>query len=230
MNDRIERRSEAITGETLHLAWRSGFEVPKDLISRCRLVDCQLRIDRPRAATLLCSTFVNTRIVFTQTCTTKCGSGCFFDSCTFRGKYFGCLFGRESAECDLKPGLRNCDFTEAILHRCRFLNCTPEDLKLPGWPHVTVFYPRINAEDFADLNTEPALADIQGSMGNSSSMIVAMTYYLPNHINECGMALAKFARHTDRLLEGKAELEVVEADASMENLREMLKRKPYVFM
>lgn len=229
MGGKISRKRETITGETLDLASRRGVGVPNDVIYECRLTDCRVRIGYPRGVTIVCSTFVNTTIEVSRTCSDS-WRGCFFDSCTFKGKYHSCLFGNKSDECPGRAGLRNCDFTGATLNLCDFLNCTPGDLRLPGWPHITIFSPRQNADDFADLKGDPVLADIHRSMGHTSPLVVAATYSMTAYVNSSRLDVFKLVELNDRILEGKAELEAPEPDASLEAIRELLKRKPYVFM
>lgn len=225
----IDRTGEVITEEALHLAVRRGVGVPNDGIYNCRLTDCRVRIGYPRGVTIFCSTFVNTIIEMARTAA-ECGQGCFFDSCTFKGKYDDCRFGLGHVDCSLQPGLRNCDFTGATLNLCSFFNCTPDDLRLPGWPHVTIFYPRQNAEDFADIGTDPVLADIQGSMCNSSPDKVGLTYHVPSYAKQFRPWMLRQWETRRLIAEIRHEPPPPEPVISLETIQELLRRKPYVFM
>jgi hypothetical protein len=222
MSDRIERRGEVITGEALHLR-------ANDLIFECRLVDCQLRIDHPRDATLFSSTFVNTTLQVKGT-STESWKGCFFDSCTFEGKYYSCLFGNASDQCPLTSGLRNCDFTGASLHLCEFLNCASDDLRLPSWPHITVCHPRQNADDFADLISDPVLARIHGAMEITSPRVIAVTYQLPSYVQKEYQHILKGWEVQKLIAKARSEPPPPEPTVSLETIRALLQRKPYILM
>src|SRR5262245_8989770 len=123
----ILRVGEFIRGEDLRLRSQDGIH------SRCEVVDCTLDIADPAEVFLYCSIFRSTTIKVAKTMT-KGWYGCFFDSCTFLGRYYACYFGADALDsrlCTLKAGLKDCDFTKATLNLCAFLNCTPEDLRLP---------------------------------------------------------------------------------------------------
>jgi len=222
MADRIERRGEVVTGETLHLQ-------SNDVIFECRMIDCELRIDRPRAATFLGSTFVNTTLKVTGT-STESWNGCFFDSCTFQGKYYSCLFGNTNDQYRFEAGLRTCDFTGATLNLCSFLNCTPDDLRLPGWPHATIFSPRTNAADFADLATDPVLASIHSSMGNTSTQVVAVIYNIPAYCKQSRQGILERWEVDKLFAKARANPEPPEPVISPDAIRALLQQKPYVFM
>jgi len=234
MSERINRRSEEIAGETLHLASPDPMSIyeggaPNHLIYECRLVSCQLQIDDPRGTTLYCSTLVNTGIEVTRTCATS-WRGCIFDTCTFKGKYYDCRFGLDSSECSLKASLRNCDFTEAKLNLCTFHNCTPDDLRLPRWPHVTIFNPLQNAAEFADVAKDFVLGRIHQSMCNSSESEVAVTYNMISFVKETRAYLLKDWEAHKRFAMANSEPPPPEPKVSLDLVREFLSKKACVFM
>src|SRR6516162_5030378 len=100
------RLNQTFRGESLRLALQDA------IASNCELIDCAIHIAEPREVSIFCSTFIKTTIEVGKTCN-KSFHGCLFDSCRFRGKFYNCLFGDDWPDCNLKAGLRNCDFAEA---------------------------------------------------------------------------------------------------------------------
>ncbi|MCE9530723.1 MAG: hypothetical protein K8T89_06300 [Planctomycetes bacterium] len=216
------RLGETLKNQTLILA-------NQDVIhSKSMVVDCSIRVTEPREVGIFCSTFSNSRIEVVKTCS-KDWTGCYFDSCTFKGKYYNCRFGMDSQQCDLQAGLRNCDFTNASLNLCSFFNCTPNDLRLPGWPHVTIFYPSKNAADFTDLKSDPWLARLQYSMENAGD-IIALTYHIPTYIRQTRPHLLKRWKINKLFAESRSEPPPPEPVFSLENMKKLLQTKPYVHL
>ena len=140
------------------------------------------------------------------------------------------VFGGENDYCPNKAGLRNCDFTAATLNFCTFFNCTPDDLRLPGWPHVTIFSPRQNADDFTDLTSDPILAGIHGIMRVTSPKEVAITYDMTDYVKKWRADVLQGREFQKLLARIRSEPEPPEPVISLERIRELLKKKPYVFM
>lgn len=57
----------------------------------------------------------------------------------FSGSYSGCDFGDWDAV--EKASIEECDFTDANLDGCRFLNCDVQTIKFPKWPGFTIINP-----------------------------------------------------------------------------------------
>lgn len=68
-----------------------------------------------------------------------------FSDVKFTGKFVGCTFGDWVSAAT--SSIRSCDFTEAGLEDCRFLNCDIESTRLPKWPAFTIVNPA-EARDF----------------------------------------------------------------------------------
>ena len=187
--------------------------------------NCRIEITDPDEVFIFCSTFVETILEVSGT-SSECWSGCYFESCTFKGKYHDRYFGDSSNQCKFKAGLRNCHFDKAILNLCSFLNCTQDDLHLPRWPHVTIYYPEKNASDFEDVAAMDAiLAKMHGSMIYPT--VVATTYHLPSYIRQSRRGiLSSTANCRSRLQSAKSEPEPAEPAFALENIRKLLKTKP----
>lgn len=59
----------------------------------------------------------------------------------FSGRYTGCGFGSRPDHYNPKGGIVGCDFTQATLDMCDFMNCDMSTLTLPKWPTITFLYP-----------------------------------------------------------------------------------------
>lgn len=66
-----------------------------------------------------------------------------FVRCHFHGTLQGLLLGHDetTGELDSFGKVEDCDFSNAVVHDCLFMNTDPERLKLPGFPHVVVVHP-----------------------------------------------------------------------------------------
>ena len=72
-----------------------------------------------------------------------------FVDCRFHGVFSGVDFGRaHDVERDGDfGGVENCDFTDATLDGCRFVNVDVSTLRFPSWPHVVIVDPYKRAAD-----------------------------------------------------------------------------------
>ena len=222
----VDRVGEEIRNETLRLGRHDRIR------GQCRVVDCTIQIADPRSVTLFCSTFQRCTIdvLKVRTGYRNPWAGCFFDSCTFKGKYYDCYFGEASNFCSLQPGLRGCDFSQATLNLCSYFNCAPEDLQLPRWPHVTIFRPREHADDAADFAGDPLLKWIHVSMGNTSPVVVGITYHLPSYLRQSRSSIRKHWELEKLLAQARSEPPPPEPELSLESMRELMLTKPFVFL
>lgn len=68
-----------------------------------------------------------------------------FHGVKFSGNFVGCDFGDwDTTE---KASVQGCDFSQATLDGCRFLNCDMQTIRIPKWPCFTIFNPS-QARDF----------------------------------------------------------------------------------
>jgi len=63
----------------------------------------------------------------------------YFSKVKFSGNFIGCDFG--DWENPQFPLVEECDFTEAMLDGCRFLNCDVQNISFPKWPCFTLLNP-----------------------------------------------------------------------------------------
>lgn len=75
-----------------------------------------------------------------------------FRSVRFKGSYFGCDFG--DWDDVQKSSISDCDFSEANLHNCRFLNCDIAGIRTSRWP-TFIFNNPSAARDFVRSNAWP---------------------------------------------------------------------------
>lgn len=66
-----------------------------------------------------------------------------FVRCTFRGTLQGLLLGHddERGELDSFGKVEDCDFSNAVVHDCLFMNTDAKRLRMPGFPHAVVLDP-----------------------------------------------------------------------------------------
>jgi hypothetical protein len=95
---------------------------------------------------------------------------------------------------------------------------------------VTIFYPERNAHDFKDLDSDPILKDILGSMCNTSPEVVGTIYHLPTYMRTSRPAILKHWKLEVMLAEINKQPLPPEPVFSLESMRELLQTRPYVFM
>jgi hypothetical protein len=64
----------------------------------------------------------------------------FLKGCRFTGRFSGNDFGRYPSSIP-GGGLEDCDFSQAMLDACRFLDCDASTLRFPLWPCFTILNP-----------------------------------------------------------------------------------------
>ncbi len=60
--------------------------------------------------------------------------------CSFAGRFEGNDFGHWPEQ-HPNGSIKDCDFSGAVLHGCRFIDCDIESIKLPAWPCFTILHP-----------------------------------------------------------------------------------------
>jgi hypothetical protein len=87
-----------------------------------RLIDCTIEVKRELKNLRWCKAFLK--------------------GCRFTGTMTGSDFGRWPYDENLeRGGIEDCDFTDARLDACRFIDCDPSTLKFPSWPCFTILDP-----------------------------------------------------------------------------------------
>jgi len=93
----------------------------------------------------------------------------------FIGQYSGCDFGRWKEFHGENGAISNCDFSEAKLDNCRFMNCDISTLTFPKWPCFTILNPREKAEAIQLISWPGKLGLIMGIFADSPEGCVAVT-------------------------------------------------------
>ena len=77
-----------------------------------------------------------------------------FNNVTFKGNFLGCdLGGRSDQDENEHHGLvKNCDFSNANMHLCRFFNADISSIKFAKWPFFTIINPSKVVTQIDNLN------------------------------------------------------------------------------
>ncbi|MEM1034803.1 MAG: hypothetical protein AAGN82_30970, partial [Myxococcota bacterium] len=84
-----------------------------------------------------------------------------FDKCSFDGvRLKGDLYGFDFGSWDNEPDtfIRSCDFSAAVLIKCRFINTSMDSLTMPSWPTFTVTNPSQVLNEILALNLPSKIA------------------------------------------------------------------------
>lgn len=75
------------------------------------------------------------------------------EQCVFQGSIFGCDFGPRPDAYPNDPvgALISCDFSQALLHMCRFFRSEIDAIGLPEWPCFTILDPEENAIEWLSI-------------------------------------------------------------------------------
>lgn len=76
--------------------------------------------------------------------------GAVIKGCTFRGQFVGNDFGHWTEQ-HPNGSIENCDFSDAVLDGCRFMDCDIDSIKLPKWPCFTIVYPQRRRSELESL-------------------------------------------------------------------------------
>jgi hypothetical protein len=93
----------------------------------------------------------------------------------FIGHFSGCDFGNWEEFHGKYGGIENCDFSEANLDNCRFMNCDPYSIVFPKWPCFTIMNPRARAEEIKSVSWPGKLGLIMGIFADSPEGCVAVS-------------------------------------------------------
>lgn len=102
----------------------------------------------------------------------------FLKGCRFTGRMMGNDFGRWP---DSPPGggIEDCDFSEALLDACRFLDCDISSLHLPRWPCFTILDPVRRSNELSAVQWPSDIGLIARGFAKDPSSTVAVTYLAP---------------------------------------------------
>jgi hypothetical protein len=100
--------------------------------------------------------------------------------CRFTGTLSGCDFGRwPDEEADQIGGIEDCDFTEARLEACRFLQCDARTLKFPSWPCFTLLDPVRRKDELLAIQWPGTMRITVESFVEGPPETAAVTYLAP---------------------------------------------------
>jgi hypothetical protein len=75
-----------------------------------------------------------------------------FERAVLAGEFRNCSFGfQRGVSASPNAYYRNCDFSDAVLDKCRFFTGDTETVKWPMWPNIAVLNPGVNEKDWTEL-------------------------------------------------------------------------------
>ena len=125
------------------------------IIARSRLIDCTVEAKRELTGFRWETTFLK--------------------GCKFTGRFSGNDFGRYP---DSIPGggVEACDFSEAVLDGCRFLDCDASTLRFPPWPCFTLLSPVQRSIELRAVQWPGDIGIVVGAWGRGPPTTAALTY------------------------------------------------------
>lgn len=105
-----------------------------------------------------------------------------FINCRFHGVFSGVDFGRAhyvERDGDF-GGIEGCDFTDATLDGCRFVNVDVSTSRLPSWPHVVIIDPHKRAADVAAMHWPGQLGLYMHGSTNRPESFKATVLHVPS--------------------------------------------------
>lgn len=104
--------------------------------------------------------------------------------CRFKGRLSGCDFGfwpEYNRDPEYQLGaIEDCDFSEARLDGCRFMDCDPSTLRLPGWPCFTILDPIARAPELLRVKWPGIVGDVViEDLARQPARTKAVTLYAP---------------------------------------------------
>jgi hypothetical protein len=72
------------------------------------------------------------------------------ENCTFTGRYVGNAFGYWPDQAP-RGGIKECDFSGAVLDGCRFVGCDIDSIVLPTWPCFAVLHPHAHQREMGAI-------------------------------------------------------------------------------
>jgi uncharacterized protein YjbI with pentapeptide repeats len=110
--------------------------------------------------------------------------GASLKGCRFKGRFSGCDFGHwpeygSAPEYQL-GSIEDCDFSEAQLDACRFMDCNPATLRFPKWPCFTILDPIRRAPELRGARWPGLFGSVVvNHLHTQPSRTVALTKHAP---------------------------------------------------
>ena len=171
-----QRRDERIERKAIEI----GNGKFQDFITRCTLVECEIRIlCGANSVNLFESTFERCTFRPRREIKNLRFTGMKLRGCTFLGKYTGCRFGNESEKDE--SDVRDCDFSKASwFHLCDLLDGADVDsFGWPVWPHIVVTDLPRSRQAWLHLKLPKEMRVLQEVIGKDDSLSRAVTLFLP---------------------------------------------------
>jgi hypothetical protein len=128
--------------------------------------------------------FINCRIEIRRKLVNFQWLHAWLQDCKFTGTLRGNDFGHWPPAFEDMAGIRDCDFSEATLDRCRFVDCPIETIALPKWPCFTILNPRQNRSRFETIKSPVDLSFLSRPYIPPPENAVAITYHAPSFLKE----------------------------------------------
>ncbi|MFP2904227.1 hypothetical protein ACLESD_03950 [Pyxidicoccus sp. 3LFB2] len=125
-----------------------------------RLIDCTIEVKKELRNLRWCSAFLK--------------------GCRFKGAMTGSDFGRwPYAETPERGGIEDCDFTEARLDACRFIDCDLSTIQLPSWPCFSILDPGSRKSELLAHPWPGSMRVTVDSFTDAPPGTRAVTYFAP---------------------------------------------------
>ena len=128
--------------------------------------------------------FINCRIEIRRKLVNFQSLRAWLQGCTFRGTLRSNDFGHWPPTFADMAGIRDCDFSEATLDLCRFVDCPIETITLPRWPCFTILHPYQNLSRFESVKSPVDLSFLSHPYTPPRENFAAYTYYAPSFLKD----------------------------------------------
>lgn len=108
--------------------------------------------------------------------------------CKFTGTLRGNDFGHWPPAWADMAGIQDCDFSEATLDLCRFVDCPIETMSLPRWPCFTILRPYQNLSRLETVKSPVDLSFLSHPYTPPRETFMAYTYYAPSFLKDWKLA------------------------------------------
>jgi hypothetical protein len=105
--------------------------------------------------------------------------------CRFTGRFSGNDFGGWP-DSPQEASIEDCDFSEAQLDGCRFINCDVRTLRLPEWPCFTIFDPVRRGRELSTLQWPGDMSLMVSGFAERLPETAAVTYSALELAKSCG--------------------------------------------
>lgn len=104
--------------------------------------------------------------------------GATIKGCTFKGLFIGNDFGHWPEQFP-NGSIENCNFSEAVLDGCRFMDCDIGSIKLPSWPCFTILNPYRRRSELESLQWPGELRIWANVIAQNTDITAASVSFAP---------------------------------------------------